>query len=164
MGVGKTTAGRELAIRLAVKFFDMDQIIEKEEGKTVKQIFEEHGEEYFRMKEDDVLRTLLDQGPSVISTGGGTFENPELRKLCKEKAVTIWLVSRLEHFLGGIEELRKQRPMLKLRTVEEIKELYKRRSRHYAECDICIEVNDLSPQEVVERILEFFKTKFSHPF
>ena len=64
MGVGKTTVGRELASRLAMKFLDMDQIIEKEEGRTVAQIFEERGEEYFRRKEDRVLKTLLDQGAS----------------------------------------------------------------------------------------------------
>lgn len=62
MGVGKTTVGRELAKRLGMKFLDMDAVIEKEERKTVQQIFEEHGEEYFRRKEDRVLRTLLDQG------------------------------------------------------------------------------------------------------
>src|SRR5881628_89717 len=128
MGVGETTVGREVASRLAMKFLDMDQIIEKEEGRTVAQIFEERGEEYFRRKEDSVLKTLLDQGPSLISTGGGTFENPELRKLCKEKAVSIWLAARLEHILGWIKELRKERPMLKLRTIEEIRELYKERS------------------------------------
>lgn len=94
----------------------------------------------------------------MISTGGGTFENPELRNLCKEKAVTIWLVSRLERLLGGIEELRKQRPMLKLRTIEEIRELYKRRSKYYAECDICVEINDLTSSQVVESILEFLKS------
>jgi shikimate kinase len=153
MGVGKTTIGRELANRLAMKFSDMDQIIEKEEGKTVEQIFEERGEEYFRRKEDRVLKTLLDQGPSVISTGGGTFENPELRKLCKEKAVSIWLASRLDH-LAGIEELRKKRPLLKLRTIEEIKELYKKRSKHYADCDVCVEVKDMGPEEVVKKILD----------
>jgi shikimate kinase len=136
MGFGKTTVGRELASRLAMRFSDMDEIIEKEEGRTVAQIFEEDWEEYFRKKEDKVLKTLLDQGPSVISTGGGTFENPELRKLCKEKAVTIWLATRLEHILGGIEELRKLRPMLKLRTIEEIRELYKERSKYYADCEM----------------------------
>lgn len=159
MGVGKTTVGEQLAKRLGVEFFDTDEIIERQEGKTVSQILDTEGEEYFRRLEDKALRELLDQGPAVISTGGGTFENPELRRLCKEKAVSVWLVSSFERLLGGMEELRKSRPMLKLQTLEEVKELYEKRSVHYAESDFAVETKDMSQEQVVDAILELLKKR-----
>ena len=48
MGVGKSTIGRLIAKRLKIKFIDVDKIIEKKEKKTIKRIFEDHGEKYFR--------------------------------------------------------------------------------------------------------------------
>lgn len=153
MGVGKTTVGRELAKRLKMKFFDMDEIIEKEEGKTIVQIFDEKGEKYFRKKEDEIFRKLLDEDSAVISTGGGTFENADLRKLCKEKATSVCLVSSFESLIKKIEELKESRPMLRNKSIDEIKQLYKIRAECYIDCDNCVEVDNMNVNQVVEEIL-----------
>ena len=59
MGVGKSTIGRLLAKRLKIKFVDVDRIIEKNERKTIKQIFDENGETYFRKLEKKMMRLVL---------------------------------------------------------------------------------------------------------
>jgi len=155
MGVGKTTAGRELARKLGMKFFDIDEVVEKEEGRTIAQIFEEDGEEYFRKREDRVFRKLLDEESAVISTGGGTFENFELRKLCNQKATSVCLISSFETTAKRIEVLKKDRPVLRNKSTEDIRELYELRLKYYAECDLRLEVDRLSSNQIVEEISRF---------
>lgn len=77
MGAGKTTTGRLLAKKLGLKFYDTDKEVEKLTGKTIVEIFKNHGEKYFRRKESEVLRKLLAENACIISTGGGTLLNEE---------------------------------------------------------------------------------------
>lgn len=78
MGSGKTTLGRKLAYILQHEFIDLDEYIEEQEGRTISQIFEEDGEDYFRKLERVYLHRIIDREDVVISTGGGTpcfFDN-----------------------------------------------------------------------------------------
>ena len=59
MGVGKSTIGRLLAKRLKTKFIDVDKIIEKNEKKSIKRIFEDNGEKYFRKLEEKITLKIL---------------------------------------------------------------------------------------------------------
>ena len=59
MGVGKSTIGSSLSIRLNMKFKDMDKLIEKSEGKSIKKIFSDEGEKYFRKIEKDMTLKIL---------------------------------------------------------------------------------------------------------
>ena len=79
MGSGKSSIGRRLAARLAVPFVDADSEIEQAAGMTIAEIFERHGEPYFRAGEARVIARLLEHGPQVLATGGGAFMNPETR-------------------------------------------------------------------------------------
>ncbi len=73
MGSGKSSIGRRLAARLAIPFVDADSEIEAAAGMTIPEIFETHGEPYFRAGEARVIARLLEQGPQVLATGGGAF-------------------------------------------------------------------------------------------
>src|SRR5918997_3015704 len=79
MGAGKSTVGRRLASRLDLPFKDADAEIEAAAGMSVADIFATHGEPYFRDGERRVIARLLQEGPSVLATGGGAFMNPETR-------------------------------------------------------------------------------------
>jgi shikimate kinase len=59
MGSGKTTAGKKLASLLGWSFIDLDKKIEEFEGKSIPEIFSENGEEYFRVIESRLLKTLI---------------------------------------------------------------------------------------------------------
>lgn len=72
MGCGKSTLGKELAIKFSMDFVDMDGLIEKQEKKSITQIFRDHGEGYFRELETKLLHSFKNQKNLVISTGGGT--------------------------------------------------------------------------------------------
>ncbi|MDL2410617.1 shikimate kinase [Rhizobium calliandrae] len=95
-GAGKSTIGRLFAKRLRLPFIDTDKKIEKETGRSISQIFELYGEEYFRALEARVIAGLFETGPVVIATGGGSFMHEQSRRLIGKKAVSIWLDTKLE--------------------------------------------------------------------
>ena len=73
MGSGKTTIGKVLSKRLNSNFLDLDDYIEEAEGMSVREIFKNRGEVYFRKKETDYLREVLERDENIVlSVGGGT--------------------------------------------------------------------------------------------
>src|SRR6201996_7907524 len=85
MGAGKSTVGRILAARLRWPFLDLDSLITAEHGRTVAQIFADHGEEHFRRLEFEAIARVLDPGHeyqnAVIALGGGAIETEAAREL-----------------------------------------------------------------------------------
>ena len=79
MGAGKSTIGRRLSARLRLPFLDADMEIEAAAAMSIPEIFETHGEPYFRDGEARVIARLLDNGPAVLATGGGAFMREETR-------------------------------------------------------------------------------------
>ena len=71
MGTGKSTTGRNLSEKLNYDFYDTDKLIEKAEGRKIKDIFEQDGEDYFRQKESKALSETKTLEKAVIATGGG---------------------------------------------------------------------------------------------
>lgn len=91
MGVGKSTVGRRLAVRLRLPFVDSDAEIEQVSGYTIPEMFDRFGEASFRDGERRVVKRLIDGRPKVMATGGGVFLNPETRAAILERATVVWL-------------------------------------------------------------------------
>ena len=91
MGSGKTAIGRALATRLGVGFVDSDAEIERAADRSIAEIFARDGEAFFRDREAEVLRRLLDGHPQVISTGGGAFLAPRNREAIAAHGLSVWL-------------------------------------------------------------------------
>ncbi len=113
MGCGKTHWGRLLSDKLHLPFMDLDEEIERQEGKTVTEIFAEKGEEQFRNLERETLQQLTEAGGSfVMSTGGGTpcfFNNMDY---LKRKGVVVWLNTSLETVCQRLRKERASRPLV----------------------------------------------------
>lgn len=83
-GCGKTTIGRRLADRLWQPFADTDEIIVRKAGKTIADIFEQHGESHFRELETQTVKEACGLAEHVIAMGGGALVRDENRQLLKE--------------------------------------------------------------------------------
>ena len=112
MGCGKSSLGRRLASRLAMPFVDADTAIEEAAGATIPEIFEKHGEAFFRDGERRVIQRLIGEEPMVLATGGGAFIDPETRKAITEQALSVWIKADLNLLVKRTAK-RSNRPLLK---------------------------------------------------
>jgi shikimate kinase len=114
MGSGKTHWGKILSREINLPYFDLDEVIVLSEKKSVQQIFHDHGEEYFRLKEQDVLEALTEDHQNVIiSTGGGTpcfFNNIDFMR---QKGRVIWLNTSVNVLLERLLKQKHSRPLIK---------------------------------------------------
>ena len=147
MGAGKSSIGRRLASRLGIPFIDADAEIESAAGMTIPEIFEKHGEPYFRAGEARVIARLLDNGPQVLATGGGSVMDPQTRALIGQKGISIWLKADIDVLLKRTKR-RNDRPL-----VEKIKDLLPVREPIYAQADIIIQSRDEPHDTIIDEIM-----------
>src|SRR5271163_2727426 len=112
MGVGKSSIGRRLGVRLGIPFVDADAEIEKAAGMSIADIFSRHGEADFRSGEARVIARLLEGGPEVLATGGGAIMHADTRAAIKAKGVSIWLDAEFDVLMRRISKRKHERPML----------------------------------------------------
>jgi shikimate kinase len=147
MGAGKSSIGRRLASRLGIPFIDADTEIESAAGMTIPEIFEKHGEPYFRAGEARVIARLLENGPQVLATGGGSVMDAQTRALIGEKGVSIWLKADMDVLLKRTKR-RNDRPL-----VEKIRDLLPLREPLYAQSDIIIQSRDEPHDTIIDEIM-----------
>ena len=153
MGVGKSTVGRRLASMLDTDFVDVDEEIERAANRTISEIFESHGEAYFRDGERRVIARLMGEEHGVIATGGGAFVDPETRAVILEKAIAVWLDCDIDTLVERTSR-RNNRPLLRTGNPREILgELKDRRSAAYAEAQIHVVTDNGPHAETAQRIL-----------
>jgi shikimate kinase len=149
MGVGKSSIGRRLGVRLAIPFVDADTEIEKAAGMSISDIFARHGEADFRSGEARVIARLLENGPQVLSTGGGAFMNDGTRAAIKAKSVSIWLSAEYDVLLRRISKRKNERPMLQTDNPDEtLRQLLKVREPTYALADLTVQSRE-GPHEAI---------------
>jgi shikimate kinase len=154
MGAGKSTVGRRLAARLDLPFKDADAEIEAAAGMSISDIFATHGEPYFRDGEHRVIIRLLQEGPSVLATGGGAFMHPETRAWIAQAGVSIWLKAEIDVLMRRVRK-RSNRPLLKNADPENsMRQLMAARQPVYALADLTVESRDIPHDRVVDDALE----------
>ena len=163
MGAGKSTIGRRLAARLNLPFVDANTEIEAAAGMTIPEIFEVHGEPHFRDGEARVIARLLDAGPAVLATGGGSFMREETRRRIGEKAVSIWLKADPEVIMRRVRR-RADRPLLQ--TVDPaatVSRLISEREPIYQHADLTIASREVPHDKIVDECLDALHAKLINP-
>lgn len=154
MGVGKSSIGRRLGVRLGVAFVDADAEIEKAAGMSIAEFFARHGEADFRSGEARVIARLLEGGPQVLATGGGAVMNAETRAAIKSKGVSIWLSAELDVLMRRINKRKNDRPMLQTADpAATLRQLLAEREPVYALADITVQSREVPHDAIVAEIL-----------
>ena len=152
MAAGKTVVSRRLARSLGWSFVDLDAVIEAGEGLAVREIFASRGERYFREREKAALGQVLEGSEQVIALGGGAVVDPDNLRLLKERSLLIWLKVSPQTVLSRTGET-DDRPLLQgPDRLKRIQELSAERESIYAEADLTVDTDELTVDQVVQRI------------
>lgn len=166
MGAGKTTVGKDLAKALGVTFYDLDWYIETRMRKTVKQIFDECGEEGFRRIEHNMLHEVAEFENVVISCGGGTpcfFDNMEYMN---RQGDTIYLQASPSVLISHLKMGKGVRPLLLGKTKEELEEYIcsqlSAREPYYLQARHVLDVNVMDSDVKVESHISRIRTMLGY--
>jgi shikimate kinase len=154
MGAGKTTVGRTLAQELNMTFYDLDWYIESRMRKTVKEIFDERGEEGFRLIEHNLLHEVAEFEDVIISCGGGApcfYDNIDYMN---QQGDTVYLKATPEVLYGHLKMGKSVRPLLQNKTSEEVKvfinEQLQIREPFYSKAKYTLDVNLMDNYEKIK--------------
>ena len=156
MGSGKSSIGYLVSKKLDLMFTDIDDLIEKESGISISEIFKKKGEDYFRNLEEKVTLKALKEFNRVISLGGGGFINNKIRKEILINHFSFWLNWDESILLKRIKDSKK-RPLVFQATDLEIKQLIKERTKIYSKTQFKINCNKLTKAEIVKKIVKIYE-------
>lgn len=170
MGTGKSAIGRRLATALGYEFMDTDTILEGENSLKVSEIFDRHGESFFRAKERDLVgrlsRGLFGDG-IVLATGGGMVADEDNRAALKEFGTLITLTASLDTILERIGRPHNvgKRPLLtKIDAAgkdrrKEIGAMMEARREAYMDSDLVVDSTGMEHDDVVKQIIDFLRSE-----
>ena len=156
MGCGKTTLGVALAHVMRRRFIDLDEMIEREQGRTVKEIFNEQGEDAFRVLEQDALRRVATTGGAIVACGGGTPCVDGAMELMNGVGVTVWLDASVERIVARLclPEEKVKRPQVAALHDDEVPALVSRglaeRTPYYSQAALRFDSTFLESEAQIE--------------
>lgn len=158
MGAGKTTVGKALSKDLGIPFYDLDWYIETRMHKTIKQIFDERGEEGFRKIEHNMLHEVAEFENVILSCGGGTpcfYDNMDYMN---QQGETVYLKATPEVLYGHLKIGKSVRPLLLNKTPDEVQQFIREqleyREPFYSKAKKTLDVNLLDNFEKIQISVE----------
>ena len=153
MGTGKTEVGRILSNLLDLPFVDIDDDITSMTGMTINQIFNKHGEEYFRALESEVISRYAGENGLVIATGGGSLLRRENVVNLKKNGFLICLAASPKEIQRRVKDKR-HRPLLNVESpLGIIQKLLSGRSESYKLADVEINTEGKTPAAVAHEVI-----------
>ena len=157
MGVGKSTVGKNLAERLNYKFADIDRLIEKIEGCSIKIIFKQKSEIYFRKLEKQVTLRELEKENIVLALGGGAFLDKSVRQEIQKKSISFWLDTNLDILIKRLKKTNK-RPLLYQKNLSQtVKKIYLDRKKTYSKANFKIKCDNIKTEKIVYEIIRHYE-------
>ena len=153
-GAGKSSVGYALTKMVQAKFLDSDMEVEGSTNKRIVEIFAQHGESYFRKKEQQVIQRLLSSQPIILSTGGGAYINRQTQGIIDAFATSVWLKVDFGDLWNRIKN-NKHRPLLQgTRAREQLKQQFQERTPIYAKAHMMVYCKDKSVHQIAHAIVK----------
>jgi shikimate kinase len=154
MGSGKTYWGNLWSEKTGFDFYDIDEMVEEEQLKTIAEIFAEDGEDHFRNLETEALRKFWDKDHVIVASGGGTPCFNDNITWMNENGISVYLQSSPQNILKRLVSEKEKRPLIKNLQDEEllfyITEKIKERENFYDRAKIILNVDELPPNYLPE--------------
>ena len=161
MGTGKTAVGRRLADELRAVFIDVDEMIEKRAGRSVREIFASEGEQAFRLLETEAIEEAASRDRAVISTGGGAILSSHNREILKRGGILVCLSAKTSTLLERLKD-DMARPLLAGGDVQDrIDRLMKERQSLYDLCPVQVVTDDKTIADVTREIIAKVHSQWS---
>ena len=149
MATGKSAIGRIVANQLDKPFVDLDDTITQKEGSSIKKIFQNYGEPYFREKEWEYLLELTREFKGVVALGGGSLQNQRVVDHLKVHGILVFIKTPMEVIVERVMRNSKRPIVLneegKIKSREtlftELKALYSSRLEYYEQAQVILESN-----------------------
>lgn len=154
MGTGKTHWGRIWSQKLGLDFYDLDELIEADQEKTIPQIFEKHGEDHFRNIEAVSLRSFAGKAPCIVSCGGGTACFKDNMPWMNEHGITVYLSATPQYIFNRVMSEKDKRPLMKKINQAEllffIEQKLKEREPFYSQAKYILPAGELGEESLGE--------------
>ncbi len=169
MASGKSTIGPILANTLGWNFYDLDKLIEEKTGMLVREIFEKHGEPYFRNLEKQSLKEVLLLNNYIIALGGGTIADPVNLDMIKSTGLLIYLESSPQESYKRLR-FKRDRPAFlfngeqeptKAAFIKKINELLSSRQKYYDQADVKVNTDNARVGQTVDKLAAIIKKEFN---
>jgi shikimate kinase len=159
MAAGKTHWGQQLSRKLDIPFFDTDEQIINSEGRTINEIFENFGEEYFRLKEKGILHIIAESHANfVMACGGGLpcyYNNIEYMN---QSGTTVWLNTPMPVLFQRLVVEKDKRPLLKGLSDEQLRSYiikkFADRKIYYEQAEVVIDDEEISLDHFIEKVFQ----------
>lgn len=151
MGTGKSTIGMELARRLGFAFVDSDAAVEQRHDISVKEMFVQHGEPYFRRAESEALAAIMEGSAQVVATGGGAVLAEANREVMMARGFVVALTATEETIISRVSA-DQSRPLLQGDLHERVRSIMESRRHAYDFADLRIETDGRSVEALAEEI------------
>lgn len=153
MGSGKSTLAQILAQKTFRKVVSTDDLIQKQEGRSIADIFQKSGESVFRVLEHHVVLQVAQDQELIIDCGGGVVLNPQNMTALKKTGVLIYLSCQPKEILRRIQ-MQPKRPLLDVADpLAKIEELLHQRKSLYDQADLTIDTTDGDLQKAAQEII-----------
>ncbi|MDR0714848.1 MAG: AAA family ATPase [Bacteroidales bacterium] len=156
MGSGKSTIGRQISEVIGFDFLDTDLLIEREQGKTIAEIFDAGGEAAFRQLEHDLLVSLLPRDFAVISTGGGMPCFHHNMDLMLNSGKVVYLKTHPQTLAGRLIRSQTERPLIRDKTAEELQAYItarlQEREPFYRRAEIIVQTENFSLNQLLRSL------------
>ncbi len=157
-GTNKSEIGKDLALKLKMKFIDTNEMMKRESGLGLSELFKKYGEKYFRSLENEIIEKISNATNTVIVVGGGSILRGRNVKALKRNGLLISLItSKINLKINKIKDEKSRLMSQWDQLFESAKGILNLKTPSFPAADYIIDITDLSIEEINQKIIEKFR-------